>query len=75
MQHELLQTNLSLDEAERLQDKYSQKLKKQEYKILKISDIKKINWVVGVDISYYNEGNEEWGASCAVLWNLTNFKL
>jgi hypothetical protein len=53
MQHELLQTNLSLDEAERLQDKYSQKLKKQEYKILKISDIKKINWVVGVEVRRY----------------------
>jgi deoxyribonuclease V len=75
MQHELLQTNLSLDEAERLQEKYSQKLKNQEHKILKISDIKKINWVVGVDISYYNKGNEEWGVPCAVLWNLTNFKM
>ncbi len=72
MQHELLQINLSLDEAKALQKKYSQKLKNQEHKILKISDIKEINWVVGVDISYYNKGNEEWGISCAVLWNLTN---
>ncbi len=31
MQHELLQNNLSLDEAERLQEKYSQKLKNQEH--------------------------------------------
>ena len=70
MQHELLQTNLSLDEAERLQEKYSQKLKNKERKILKISDIKEINWVVAVDISYYNESHEEWGVACAVLWNL-----
>jgi deoxyribonuclease V len=70
MQHELLQTNLSLDEVERLQEKYSQKLKNQEHKILKISDSKGINWVVGVDVSYYNESHEEWGVACAVLWNL-----
>jgi len=70
MQHELLQTNLSLDEAERLQEKYSQKLKNQEHKNLKISEIKGIKWVVGVDVSYYNERNEEWGIACAVLWNL-----
>ncbi len=70
MQHELLQTNLSLDEVERLQEKYSQKLKNKERKILKISDIKEINWVVAVDISYYNESHEEWGVACAVLWNL-----
>jgi len=70
MQHELLQTNLSLDEAERLQEKYSQKLKNKERKILKISDIKEINRVVAVDISYYNESHEEWGVACAVLWNL-----
>ena len=75
MQHELLQTNLSLDEAERLQEKYSQKLKNQEHKILKISDIKEIKWVVGVDVSYYNESHEEWGVACAVLWNLQYNKM
>jgi len=75
MQHELLQTNLSLDEAERLQEKYSQKLKNQEHKILKISEIKEIKWVVGVDVSYYNESHEEWGVACAVLWNLQDNKM
>jgi len=75
MQHELLQTNLSLDEAERLQEIYSQKLKNQEHKILKISDTKEIKWVVGVDVSYYNESREKWGVACAVLWNLHFNKL
>jgi len=70
MQHELLQTNLSLDEVERLQEKYSQKLKNQEHKILKISDSREFKWVAGVDISYFNENNKEWGVACAVLWNL-----
>jgi len=75
MQHELLQTGLSLDEAESIQEKYSQKLKNQEHKILKISDTKEIKWVVGVDVSYYNESHEEWGVACAVLWNLHFNKL
>ena len=75
MQHELLQTNLSLDEAERLQEKYSLILKKKNQKSVINTKIKDIEWVVGVDISYYNKGNEEWGISCAVLWNLTNCKM
>ncbi|MBY9015188.1 MAG: endonuclease V [Candidatus Lokiarchaeota archaeon] len=69
MQHELLQTDLTLNEAGRLQEKYSQKLKHQEHKTLDTSDIKEINWVVGVDVSYYKERHEEWGEACAVLWN------
>jgi len=74
MQHELLQTNLTLIEAERLQEKYCQKLKIREHTIPKISDIEEIKWVVGVDVSFYNEKNEEWGVACAVLWNLQDKK-
>jgi len=70
MQHELLKTGLSLEEAESIQEKYSQKLKNQEQEIAKITDSREIKWVVGVDISYYNENNKEWGVACAVLWNL-----
>jgi len=75
MKHELLQINLTLDEAERLQEKYSQKLKHQEHKILDILDFKEINWVGGVDVSYYNESYEEWGVACAVLWSLDEKKM
>ena len=75
MQHELLQIDLTLEEAERLQEKYSQKLKKHENEIIKISNINDINWVVGVDVSYYTERNEEWGTSCAVLWSLEEKKM
>ena len=70
MQHELLQTSLSLDEAESIQEKYSQKLKNQEQEITKITDSREIKWVAGVDISYFHENNKEWGVACAVLWNL-----
>ena len=75
MQHELLQSNLSIDDAETLQKKYSIVLKKQQQEIIKITNIKQAKWVVGVDISYYEEGNEEWGVSCAVLWNLAEKKM
>ena len=75
MKHELLQKNLSLDEAEALQKKYCLILKKKSQKSVINTKIKDIEWVAGVDISYYKKGNEEWGVSCAVLWNLTNFKM
>jgi len=70
MQHELLQTNLSLDEAESIQEKYSQKIKIQGQEIIKIIESREIKWVVGVDMSYFHENNKEWGVACAVLWNL-----
>ncbi len=72
MQHELLQKDFSLDEAEAFQKKYSLILKKKSQKSEINTKINDIEWVVGVDISYYNKGNEEWGVSCAVLWNLVN---
>jgi len=75
MQHELLQKDFSLDEAEALQKKYNLILKKKSQKSVISAKIKDVEWVVGVDISYYNEGIEEWGVSCAVLWNLTNCKM
>lgn len=70
MRHELLKTDLSLEDAESIQEKYSQKLKNQENKTLKITEINKINWIVGADVSYYKESRKEWGIACAVLWNL-----
>lgn len=70
MQHELLQTNLTLDEAERLQEKYHQIIKDQESIISKSSDVKKVRWVVGVDVSYYQENLKEYGRAAAILWDL-----
>lgn len=70
MRHELLQMDLSLEEAESIQDKFSQKVKSQEQEIIKITDCREIKWVVGVDVSYFHENNKEWGVACAVLWNL-----
>jgi len=67
MQHELLQTSISLKEAEAIQEKYSHKLITLKPDVIKYHRIKR---VAGVDVSYYIEGNEEWGIACAVLWNL-----
>ncbi len=75
MTHELLRTNISLEEAVKIQKKYSRILKESDQRITKITGIEQIKWIAGTDISYFKYRNEEWGVSCAVLWNLTNFKL
>jgi deoxyribonuclease V len=67
MQHELLQTGLTLAEAKEIQKKYSQILMTHKPEFIKYERIKR---VAGVDISYYKKGNEEWGIACAASWNL-----
>jgi len=74
MTYELLRTNISLDEAVKIQKNYSRILKESDQRITKITGIEQIKWIAGVDISYIKDRNEEWGVSCAVLWNLTNNK-
>jgi len=75
MTHELLRTNISLEEAVKIQKKYSRILKESDQRITKITGIEQIKWIAGVDISYFKDRNEEWGLSCAVLWSLTNSKM
>lgn len=66
--HELLSKNLSLEEARILQEKYSLKIKNQ-HKASHLLKEKDIKYIAGVDISYFNRNSEEWGISCAVLWD------
>jgi len=75
MKHELLRTNISLEEAVKIQKKYSRLQKELDQKITKITDIELIKWIAGVDISLYKERDEEWGTSCAVLWSLDEKKM
>ncbi len=75
MQHELLREDLDLEEAEHLQTKYYSIIKKQENSTYKYPPLKDLKRVVGVDISYYERKGEEFGVSCAVLWNIFNEKL
>lgn len=65
--HELLQNNLTLEQAEALQIKYSSLLKAREKE--SFLSVKEVINVVGVDISYFSQENKEFGVSCAVLWN------
>lgn len=71
--HDLLQNNLNLEQAEALQIKYSSFLKTQ--KIKSFSSLKEAIYVVGVDISYFSRENQEFGVSCAVLWNIMDKKV
>jgi len=75
MTHELLRTTISIEEAVKIQKKYSRILKESDQRITKITSIEQIKWIAGIDISYFKDRNEEWGVSCAVLWNLTNNKM
>ena len=75
MKHELLRRNISLEEAVKIQKKYSRLLKESEQRIPKIASIKQITLIAGVDISYYKERKKEWGTSCAVLWSLEEKKM
>lgn len=75
VKYELTQDNISLKEAEELQEKYRMYVEKnceEPSKLLTLSSIKK---VVGVDISYFNINNEECGVSSAVLWDILNNKM
>jgi len=75
MQHELLREDLDLEEAEHLQTKYYSIIKKQEDATYKCSSLKDLKRVVGVDISYYEWKGEEFGVSCAAMWDIFNEKL
>jgi deoxyribonuclease V len=66
---ELLKDDYSLEQAEAIQIKYKNLINKFS-KANEITKIEKINTIVGVDISYYTKGNDEYGIACAVSWNL-----
>ncbi|KKK41112.1 hypothetical protein LCGC14_0463330 [marine sediment metagenome] len=74
MKHELLRDDYSIEQAESLQKKY-RKL------VLNIIDNNYINnldflkTIAGVDVSYYNKGDIEFGVVCAVLWSLEEEKM
>lgn len=66
---ELLRDDYSFEQVESIQVKY-QNLIKQLPENNFISSIEAINTIVGVDISYYEKENYEYGIACAVIWNL-----
>lgn len=66
---ELLRNDYSIEEARLLQLKYK-KVIENEQDISYIKNIEDIKSVVGVDISYYKSGSNEFGVACAVSWNV-----
>ncbi len=75
IQHELLRDDIDFEEAEHLQTKYYSIIQTQENATYKYPSLKDIKRVVGVDISYYKWKGEEFGVSCAALWDVFNEKL
>jgi deoxyribonuclease V len=70
---ELLRDDYSFEQAESIQIKYHNlisQLPENNYN----RNIKLIKNIVGVDVSYYNEGNYDYGVACAVVWNLKQAK-
>ena len=67
--NKLLRDDYSLKQAESLQIKYHNVIKKDNKKEPIASDIDDINTIAGVDLSYYNIEGNEYGMACAVLWN------
>jgi deoxyribonuclease V len=70
IKNDLLRNNYSFKQAESIQIKYQQLIKNSNLNedCIKFESVKTIT---GVDLSYYNEGNIEYGVACAVNWNIT----
>jgi len=66
---ELLRDNYSFEQAETIQIKY-QKLIDESSKTKENIKIEHIKTIVGVDVSYFNKDNKEYGIACAVNWDL-----
>ncbi|MHA2036334.1 MAG: endonuclease V [Promethearchaeota archaeon] len=69
--NELLRNNYTFEQAESLQIKYQNLIKKSGLNE-DIINFKSVNTIAGVDISYYREENIEYGIACAVNWNKEN---
>ncbi len=75
MFRDLLRDNYTFTEAKKLQIKYLELIQNDSQKIYDFTDLIKIKWIIGVDISYFNKKDEEYGVACAVLWNFQENKL
>jgi deoxyribonuclease V len=68
---ELLRDNCTFEQAELIQIKYQGIIRSLEING-NIIDAKSLKVIAGVDISYYNEKNIEYGIACAVNWDIEN---
>jgi len=67
--HELLRDDYSYKEAKKLQKKYRETLREEKstqgFYIQKAD----IEYIIGVDISYFQKDQQDHGMACAILWN------
>jgi len=73
--NELLIDDISFEEAERIQIKYSKFIQDKKTNNKIIQSLGQISILAGVDVSYYLKNNSEYGVSCAVLWDLKDNKI
>ena len=73
--HELLNDDLSFEEAEKLQDKYQILLQSENPEDIDYTTMTEIKTVLGVDISYFRDDIGEKGVACAVLWDIESNEL
>ncbi len=74
MKHELLRDDYSIEEAERLQEKFAKKI----LKVIEVNpknNIDSFETIAGVDVSYFSKEDIEYGIACAVLWSLDKEKM
>lgn len=70
LNHDLLRTDLSEEEALVFQNKWRKIFQNSEKKKLQISDLEHLRYIAGVDISFPPDKNPTWGIACATLWDL-----
>ncbi|MHA1669801.1 MAG: endonuclease V [Promethearchaeota archaeon] len=69
---ELIKTVNNIREAKNIQKKYSKIIETSNLATKDLPTWDLINYIVAIDISYFNRENVEYGVACAVLWD---FKL
>ncbi len=70
MKSDLLNDHCSIEEAKAIQLKYNSEVQNPPNPTLGVRELRKIEKIVGVDISYLSKRGQEFGIACAVLWNL-----
>lgn len=75
MYYELLRDDYSYKEAKELQKKYREKIHQEKGKRRFYIQETDIQYIIGVDISYFQKNNQDHGIACAILWNYENNNL
>ena len=75
LNHDLLRTEISEEEALALQTKWKILHRNSGKGKLDIFDLPNLRYIAGVDISFPPDKNPTWGIACATLWDLHDEKM